>query len=96
MQAGTSRKHLLAEVRGGKAPATVARAKTTLSALFAYADEQGFLHQPHPVRTMKKIPELSSVAQRAVSPNEIPSPRRASHTTGTVLTVDGRKGARGA
>ncbi|MFV0375303.1 tyrosine-type recombinase/integrase [Microbacterium sp.] len=25
---------------------------------------------------MKKIPELSSVAQRAVSPNEIPSPRR--------------------
>ena len=76
VQAGDIREHLLAELRGGKAPATVARAKTTLSALFTYADEQGYLHQPHPVRTMKKIPELSSVAQRAVSPNEIPSPRR--------------------
>lgn len=76
VQAGDIREHLLAELRGGKAPATVARAKTTLSALFTYADEQGYLHQPHPVRTMKKIPELSTVAQRAVSPNEIPSPRR--------------------
>ncbi|WP_455132323.1 hypothetical protein [Microbacterium aurum] len=76
VQAGDIREHLLAELRSGKAPATVARAKTTLSALFTYADEQGYLHQPHPVRTMKKIPELSTVAQRAVSPNEIPSPRR--------------------
>ena len=76
IQADDIRSHLLAELRGGKKPSTVARSKTTLSALFTYADEQGLLHQPHPVRTMKRIPELSSVAQRAVSPNEIPSPRR--------------------
>lgn len=76
IQAGDIRGHLLAELRGGKKPSTVARAKTTLSALFTYADEQGLLHQPHPVRTMKKVPELSIIAQRAVSPNEIPSPRR--------------------
>lgn len=76
IQADDIRGHLLAELRGGKKPSTVARAKTTLSALFTYADEQGLLHQPHPVRTMKKVPELSIVVQRAVSPNEIPSPRR--------------------
>ena len=66
------RGHLFAELRGGKKPSTVARAKTTLSALFTYADEQGVLHQSHPVRTMKKIPELG-VAQRAISPNEVPT-----------------------
>ena len=69
------RGHLLAELRGGKKPSTVARAKTTLSALFTYADEQGVLHQPHPVRTMKKIPELG-VAQRAISSNEVPTPKQ--------------------
>lgn len=76
IQADDIRSHLLAELHGGKAASTVARAKTTLSALFTYADEQGLLHQQHPVRTMKKIPALGAVAQRAVSPNEIPSPRR--------------------
>jgi integrase len=76
IQADDIRSHLLSELRGGKKPSTVARAKTTLSALFSYADDQGLLHQPHPVRTMKKIPELSVVAQHAVSPNEIPSPER--------------------
>ena len=35
----------------------------------------GFLHQPHPVRTMKKIPELS-IAQRSISLSEIPPPER--------------------
>lgn len=70
------RQHLLSQLRHGKAPSTVARAKTTLSALFTYADEQGLLHQPHPVRTMKKIPELSSVAQRAISPKDVPDPER--------------------
>jgi integrase len=83
VQAGDIRDHLLAELRGGKAPSTVARAKTTLSALFTYADEQGFLHQPHPVQTMKKIPELGTVAQRALNPSEIPTPRRVA----AVLTV---------
>jgi integrase len=62
IQADDIRSHLLSELRGGKKPSTVARAKTTLSALFSYADDQGLLHQPHPVRTMKKIPELSVVA----------------------------------
>lgn len=76
IQADDIRSHLLAELRGGKAASTVARARTTLSALFTYADEQGLLHQPHPVRTMKKVPELGAVALRAVNPNEIPSPRR--------------------
>jgi integrase len=75
IQASDIRNHLLAELRGGKAPTTVARAKTTLSALFTYADEQGLLHQPHPVRTMKKIPELS-IAQRSISLSEIPTPER--------------------
>lgn len=37
IQVGDIRDHLLAELRGGKAPTTVARAKTTLSALFTYA-----------------------------------------------------------
>ena len=75
IQASDIRDHLLAELRGGKAASTVARAKTTLSALFTYADDQGFLHQPHPVRTMKKIPELS-IAQRSISLSEIPPPER--------------------
>lgn len=75
IQADDIRTYLLAELRGGKKPSTVARAKTTLSALFTYADEQGLLHQPHPVRTMKKIPELG-VAQRAISPNEVPTPQQ--------------------
>ncbi|MFC4241744.1 tyrosine-type recombinase/integrase [Gryllotalpicola reticulitermitis] len=84
VQAGDIRSHLLTQLRGGKAPATVARAKTTLSALFTYADEQGLLHQPHPVRTMKKIPELGAAAQRAVNPNEIPSPRRVAAALATL------------
>lgn len=67
------RVHLLAELRVGKKPSTVARARTTLSALFTFADVQGLLHQPHPVRTMTKIPELSSIAQQAVSPKDIPT-----------------------
>jgi integrase len=70
------RNHLLVQLRKGKAPATVARAKTSLSALFTYADEQGLLHQPHPVRTMKKIPELSMPVQRAISPKDVPAPPR--------------------
>ncbi len=53
-----------------KKPSTVAREKTTLSALFTYAAEQGLLHQPHPVRTMKKIPELSATNERAISPKD--------------------------
>lgn len=83
IQAGDIRSHLLAQLRGGKAASTVARSKTTLSALFTFADEQGLLHQPHPVRTMKKIPELGAVAQRAVNPNEIPTP----HRIATVLSA---------
>lgn len=75
IQASDIRDHLLAELRAGKAASTVARAKTTLSALFTYADDQGLLHQPHPVRTMKKIPELS-IAQRSISLSEIPPPER--------------------
>ena len=70
------RDHLRAQLRAGKAPATVARAKTTLSALFTYADEQGMLTQPHPARTMKKIAELSTVGQRAVTLGEIPTAER--------------------
>lgn len=70
------RTHLLAQLRSGKMPSTVARQKTTLSALFTYAAEQGLLHQAHPVRTMKKIPELSATAQRAISPKDVPSPAR--------------------
>ncbi|MEJ1922243.1 hypothetical protein KHB019_001508 [Microbacterium sp. KHB019] len=75
IQADEIRDHLLAELRSGKAPSTVARAKTTLSALFTYAEEQGLLQQPHPVRSMKKIPELGTVAQRSLSLGEIPTPR---------------------
>ena len=84
IKADDIRSHLLAELRGGKKPSTVARAKTTLSALFTYADEQGLLHQPHPVRTMKKIPELGIIAQQAVSPNDIPSPRRVAAVLATL------------
>lgn len=67
------REHLLNELRNGKAPSTVARARTTIGALFTYADNQGMLEQPHPVRTMRKIPQLSTVAQRSVNLSEIPS-----------------------
>ncbi len=84
IQADDIRRHLLAELHGGKAASTVARAKTTLSALFTYADEHGYLHQPHPVRTMKKIPELSAVAQRAVSPKDVPSPQRVAAALATL------------
>lgn len=73
IQAEDIRAHLIAQLRQGLKPATVARAKTTLSALFTYADRQGLLHQPHPVRSMAKISELS-VTQRSVSPAEIPTP----------------------
>lgn len=73
IQSDDIRTHLVSELRAGKAPSTVARAKTTLSALFTFADEQGLLAQPHPVRTMRKIPQLSSSMQRSVSLSEIPS-----------------------
>ena len=63
-----------------KKPSTVAREKTTLSALFTYAVEQGFLHQPHPVRTMRKIPELSTATHRAISPKDVPSATRLAAT----------------
>ncbi|WP_171013275.1 tyrosine-type recombinase/integrase [Microbacterium sp. 2FI] len=74
IHAGHIREHLLAELRNGKMPSTVARSKTTLSALFTYAFDQGLLHQPHPVQTMPKIPELSTVAQRALTVKDIPTP----------------------
>ena len=76
IQAGDIRSHLLGQLRAGKAPSTVARARTTLSAMFTYADEQGLLHQPHPVRSMKKVPELGNAAQRSVKPHEIPTPEQ--------------------
>lgn len=72
IQASDIRAHLLAELHSGKAPATVARAKTTLSALFTYAETEGMLSQPHPVRSMKKIPQLS-ITQPSVSPGDIPT-----------------------
>lgn len=72
IQASDVRAHLLAELHSGKAPATVARAKTTLSALFTYAETEGMLSQPHPVRSMKKIPQLS-ITQPSVSPGDIPT-----------------------
>ena len=75
IQASDIRDHLIAELRDDKAASTVARSKTTLSALFTYAVDQGLLHQPHPVRTMKKIPELS-IAQRSITLSEIPPPER--------------------
>lgn len=73
IQAEDIQGHLLSELRSGKAPSTVARARTTLSALFTYAESQGMLEHPHPVRTMKKLPQLSTVAQRSLSLNEIPT-----------------------
>ena len=75
IQASDIRDHLIAELRDDKAASTVARSETTLSALFTYADDQGLLHQSHPVRTMKKIPELS-VAQRSITLSEILPPER--------------------
>lgn len=78
------RNHLLSQLRSRKKPSTVARQKTTLSALFTYADEQGLLHQAHPVRTMRKIPELSASVQRAVSPKDVPSPSRLADVLGSV------------
>jgi integrase len=73
IQAEDIQGHLLSELRSGKAPSTVARARTTLSALFTYAEGQGMLEHPHPVRAMKKLPQLSAVAQRSLSLNEIPT-----------------------
>lgn len=73
IQTSDIRAHLVAELHHGKAPATVARAKTTLSALFSYAEAEGMLSQPHPVRSMKKIPQLST-AQPSVTPGDIPTP----------------------
>ncbi|WP_460798779.1 tyrosine-type recombinase/integrase [Microbacterium sp. GXF0217] len=73
IQAEDIQGHLLSELRSGKAPSTVARARTTLSALFTYAEERGMLEHPHPVRTMKKLPQLSSVALRSLSLSEIPT-----------------------
>lgn len=73
IQASDIRAHLMSELHDGKAPATVARAKTTLSALFTYAEAEGMLSQPHPVRSMKKIPQLS-ITQPSVSPGDIPTP----------------------
>lgn len=70
------REHLLSELRNGKAPSTVARARTTLSALFSYADDHSMLEQPHPVRAMRKIPQLSTVAQRSLSLSDIPTPEK--------------------
>lgn len=69
------RAHLLGQLRSGKKPSTVARAKTTLSALFTCAAAEGLLHQPHPVRTMARIPELGTPALRPVSPHSIPTSR---------------------
>ncbi|QGU27787.1 hypothetical protein D7D94_08985 [Microbacterium oryzae] len=39
----------------------------------AFAEEQGLLQQPHPVRAMKKIPELGTIAQRSLKLSEIPT-----------------------
>lgn len=69
------RNHLIRQLLR-KAPSTVAREKTSLSALFTYAAEQGLLHQAHPVRTMKKIPQLSATVQRAISPKDVPTSTR--------------------
>lgn len=73
IQSDEIREHLIAELRSGKSASTVARAKTTLSALFTYASEHQLLKQPHPVRTMKKIPELGTAAQRSLALSEIPT-----------------------
>ncbi|WP_341946405.1 tyrosine-type recombinase/integrase [Microbacterium sp. LWH11-1.2] len=70
------REHLISELRSGKAPSTVARARTTFGALFTYAAEQDLLRQAHPVRSMKKIPELGTAAQRSLSLSEIPTPKQ--------------------
>ena len=85
------RSHLLAQLHRGKKPSTVAREKTTLRALFTFADEQGLLHQPHPVQTMKKIPQLSTMAQRAISPKDVPSPPR---LAAAIEAVHARRGTR--
>lgn len=75
IQADDIRAHLRRQLHRKK-PSTVAREKTTLSALFTYAADQGLLHQPHPVRTMKKISELSAKTNRAISPKDVPTPER--------------------
>lgn len=75
IHSGDIRTHLIRELQLKK-PSTVAREKTTLSALFTYAAELGLLHQPHPVRTMKKIPELGASAVRAISAKDVPTPAR--------------------
>lgn len=68
------REHLLSELRRGLKPSTVARARTSLSALFTFADSRGLLHQPHPVRMARAIPELTAPALRAISPADVPDP----------------------
>ncbi|MDQ0614080.1 integrase [Microbacterium sp. W4I4] len=80
IQSDDVREHLIAELQSGKAPATVARARTTLSALFTYAAEHDLLRQPHPVRTMRKIPELGMAAQRTLSLSEIPTAQQVTVT----------------
>lgn len=77
------RTHLLRQL-ALKKPSTVAREKTSLSALFTFAAEHGLLYQPHPVRTMRKIPELGAVAQRAISPRDVPSAARLADSIATV------------
>lgn len=67
-----------------KKPSTVARQKTTLSALFTFAADQGLLHQPHPVRTMRRIPELSITTQRAISPKDVPTQARLTEVLDTI------------
>ncbi len=75
INASDIRAHLLDQLRAGKKPSTVARAKTTLSALFTFAAAEGLLHQPHPVRSMARIPELAAPVLRPVSPHSIPTSR---------------------
>lgn len=84
IQAEDIQDHLLSELRSGKAASTVARAKTTMSAMFTYANDQGMLQQSHPVRTMKMIPQLNSTAQRSIRLSDIPTPERVAATLRTL------------
>ena len=65
-------------------PSTVAREWATLSATLTLGAGQGPLHQPHPVRTMKKIPARSATTQRAIIPKDVPTPERLSHAPAAV------------
>ncbi len=76
IHANDIRDHLMSQLRAGKAPSTVARTKTTISALFTYAHENGLLTQPHPVHEMRKISQLGTVGQRSLSLGEIPTAER--------------------